>query len=179
MYNERLQAICKRYKTVVMLGDSMGASAALLFAPAATAVLAFCPQVKDKNLHVSLFSQRILHLTKTILTFSMAIQVDLSTSSIRPGKGQAWLDVLKENILNSVREAAAQNVNVMVHSGSWEHDVQQVKFIPSRNVVQIKARRIDIAKRSKATGIKIWLTYVSDALCIVCRPGICPKSTLN
>lgn len=45
VYRDRLQSVCERYETVVMLGDSMGASAALLFAPLATAVLAFCPQV--------------------------------------------------------------------------------------------------------------------------------------
>ena len=46
IYQERLEKICKMYDTVVMLGDSMGASAALLFAPMATSVLAFCPQVR-------------------------------------------------------------------------------------------------------------------------------------
>ncbi len=46
VYKERLERVCKPYKTVVMLGDSMGATAALLFAPMATSVLAFCPQVR-------------------------------------------------------------------------------------------------------------------------------------
>lgn len=52
LYQKRLQAVCERYETVVLLGDSMGASAALLFAPLATAVLAFCPQVTfhERNL---------------------------------------------------------------------------------------------------------------------------------
>ena len=49
LYRERLEQICKTYKTVVMLGDSMGATAALLFAPLATSVLAFCPQVPRKS----------------------------------------------------------------------------------------------------------------------------------
>ena len=62
----------------------------------------------------------------TRLNIHGGVQVDLSTSSIRPGKSRAWLDTLKSNILVSVREAAAQGVKVMVHSGSWEHDVVQV-----------------------------------------------------
>ena len=49
VYKERLERVCKSYKTVVMLGDSMGATAALLFAPLATSVLAFCPQVRRED----------------------------------------------------------------------------------------------------------------------------------
>lgn len=49
LYHDRLQAVCERYDTVVLLGDSMGASAALLFAPLASAVLAFCPQVTSRQ----------------------------------------------------------------------------------------------------------------------------------
>jgi hypothetical protein len=49
LYRARLEKVCKTYKTVVMLGDSMGATAALLFAPLATSVLAFCPQVLRKH----------------------------------------------------------------------------------------------------------------------------------
>ena len=47
----------KQYDKVVMLGDSMGATASLVFSDLATAVVAFCPQV------------------------------DLTTSAIRPGSG--------------------------------------------------------------------------------------------
>jgi dienelactone hydrolase len=45
-YVSRLQAVTRDYQHVVMLGDSMGATAALLFAPLATHVLAFCPQAR-------------------------------------------------------------------------------------------------------------------------------------
>lgn len=44
-YTDRLQQYTQHYQHVVMIGDSMGASAALLFAPLATNVLSFCPQV--------------------------------------------------------------------------------------------------------------------------------------
>lgn len=45
-YFDRLSQVTSRYKRVLMLGDSMGASAALLFSPLATAVQAFSPQVR-------------------------------------------------------------------------------------------------------------------------------------
>ena len=44
-YFDRLSQVTRKYKRVLMLGDSMGASAALLFSPLATAVQAFSPQV--------------------------------------------------------------------------------------------------------------------------------------
>ena len=42
---DRLAAVTGCYSRVVMLGDSMGATAALMFSPLATAVHAFTPQV--------------------------------------------------------------------------------------------------------------------------------------
>jgi hypothetical protein len=44
-YSSRLRQYTQQYKHVVMVGDSMGATGALLFSPQATSVLAFCPQV--------------------------------------------------------------------------------------------------------------------------------------
>ena len=41
---DRLAAVTGRYSRVLMLGDSMGATAALLFSPLATSVHAFTPQ---------------------------------------------------------------------------------------------------------------------------------------
>lgn len=43
---ERLEAVTRGYARVLMLGDSMGATAALLFSPLATAVHAFTPQAR-------------------------------------------------------------------------------------------------------------------------------------
>lgn len=48
-YFDRLSQVTSRYKRVLMLGDSMGASAALLFSPLATAVQAFSPQVHSTD----------------------------------------------------------------------------------------------------------------------------------
>jgi Leucine-rich repeat (LRR) protein len=69
-YRDRLKEYTSRYRRVVMVGDSMGATAALLFADLATTVLAFCPQV------------------------------DLSTASIRPGGSSDWFDRLKARLLS-------------------------------------------------------------------------------
>ena len=45
-YYDRLKKVTERYKRVLMVGDSMGATAALLFSPLATAVQVFSPQVR-------------------------------------------------------------------------------------------------------------------------------------
>ncbi len=45
-YSSLLQLYTQHYNRVVFIGDSMGATAALLMAPLATTVLAFCPQVR-------------------------------------------------------------------------------------------------------------------------------------
>ena len=51
---DRLAAVTGRYSRVLMLGDSMGATAALLFSPLATAVHAFTPQVRHAMMVLSL-----------------------------------------------------------------------------------------------------------------------------
>ena len=61
-YGDQLAAAAAGYDRVILLGDSMGAAAALTFADRATAVMAFCPQV------------------------------DLKASAIRPGQPDAWLE---------------------------------------------------------------------------------------
>jgi len=47
--------VSEQYKRVMMVGDSMGATAALLFSPLATAVQAFSPQV---GRHDALFNPK-------------------------------------------------------------------------------------------------------------------------
>ena len=83
---------------VVLLGDSMGATAALALAAAAppgSSALAFCPQV------------------------------DLASSSIRPAEGEAWTNALKARVLASTAAALSSGGRVAVHVGSWQHDVDQ------------------------------------------------------
>lgn len=74
---QRLAGAVKSYKRVVMLGDSMGATAALMFSPLATAVLAFCPQV------------------------------DLERSAIRPGSSSAWFAALRQRLMANVKASDA------------------------------------------------------------------------
>ena len=45
LYYQRLRAATEGYDEVVMVGDSMGATAALLFSNLATHAHGFCPQV--------------------------------------------------------------------------------------------------------------------------------------
>jgi len=45
-YRERIGSLAREYRRVLLLGDSMGATGALLCADVATAVVAFCPQVE-------------------------------------------------------------------------------------------------------------------------------------
>ena len=49
-WEDRLRLISQQYERVLMLGDSMGATGALLFAPLATAVQVFSPQVQTSAL---------------------------------------------------------------------------------------------------------------------------------
>ncbi len=44
-YRRRIAEFSARYEKVLLLGDSMGATGALMFSPLATSVHAFAPQV--------------------------------------------------------------------------------------------------------------------------------------
>ncbi|KAI8465784.1 MAG: hypothetical protein J3K34DRAFT_78350 [Monoraphidium minutum] len=77
-YSRRIEAAAADYERVLMVGDSMGATAALLFSKHATAVLSFCPQV------------------------------DLRTASIRPGRPAAWLDAAEANIHEALASTSAR-----------------------------------------------------------------------
>ena len=76
-YYERLESVSKKYLHVIMIGDSMGATAALLFSQLATDVVAFCPQI------------------------------DLKASSIRCAHDDAWFDRLKERVLKNMSASSA------------------------------------------------------------------------
>lgn len=77
-YAKELQIVFREYERVLMLGDSMGASAALLFSEMATSVLAFCPQV------------------------------DLVTSAIRPGMGLPWQRAFGGQLREAVKQTGAK-----------------------------------------------------------------------
>lgn len=77
-YYDTLKAVAERYDACVMIGESMGASAALMFSSLATTVLAFCPQV------------------------------DLSFSSIRPGVDYDSWEILRARVMDGVSQSEAE-----------------------------------------------------------------------
>ncbi|GAQ85689.1 hypothetical protein KFL_002490070 [Klebsormidium nitens] len=76
-YRAELEAAVSGYERVLLLGDSMGASASLLFSSLATRVLSFCPQV------------------------------DLSTASIRCAEDAAWFRSFRAEVLDDVSRSSA------------------------------------------------------------------------
>jgi hypothetical protein len=108
-YAKRLAEVTSQYRHVIMMGDSMGATAALMLADQATSVHAFCPQV------------------------------DLSGSSIRPGKRAGWGAALKHRVLSGVE---ACDGKVTVHVGNWKHDLDQVNLLP-QNSTHVQIYSID------------------------------------
>ncbi|KAF5835339.1 hypothetical protein DUNSADRAFT_7571 [Dunaliella salina] len=120
-YNERTSRYTRRYKHVLMLGDSMGATASLLFSPLATSVIAFCPQV------------------------------DLNTACMRPGASDAQLAQLQDNVLAAVKSSQAA---IHVHTGTWEHDLEQAKLLPedkvAHKVYNLDSHRVAIYLESQA-----------------------------
>ncbi|KAF8072363.1 PPOX1 [Scenedesmus sp. PABB004] len=116
-YGRRLSAVTGRYRHVVMVGDSMGATGALLFAPLATSVLAFCPQV------------------------------DLATSSIRPGRPRAWQAALQASLQASLSGSTAR---VRVFTGTWQHDVDQANLLAHHPRLSIKRAKRSLHQRGAA-----------------------------
>ena len=101
-WREGIEGIAGRYARVLNLGDSMGASAALLFADVADHAMAFCPQV------------------------------DLVSASIRPGRSARWMRYFRKRLVAAVDRAVTgpRRSRVEIHSGTWEHDLAQADFVP-------------------------------------------------
>ena len=101
-WREGIEGIAGRYARVLNLGDSMGASAALLFADVADHAMAFCPQV------------------------------DLVSASIRPGRSARWMRYFRKRLVAAVDSAVTgpRRSRVEIHSGTWEHDLAQADFVP-------------------------------------------------
>jgi len=76
-WSEHLRKVCAGYKRVLYIGDSMGASASLMFAEHATRVLSFCPQV------------------------------DLYLSSIRLSRSKVWFQRFKKCLLSGLEKSSA------------------------------------------------------------------------
>ena len=101
-YDEVIAGVAAGYSHVLYVGDSMGATACLLFAKHADVVHAFCPQI------------------------------DLSTSSIRPGEDSDWELNLKQRALDGIDSCTGQ---LYVHVGNWQHDIQQVHAVQAEHAL--------------------------------------------
>ncbi|KAK3276836.1 hypothetical protein CYMTET_15120 [Cymbomonas tetramitiformis] len=80
LYRTRLEEVTSKYPRVLMLGESMGASAGLLFSDLATNVMAFCPQV------------------------------DLSTAAIRPEFSEQCYGQLQSTLLGALEKTEGKVV---------------------------------------------------------------------
>ena len=101
-YDDAIAAVAADYAHVLYVGDSMGATACLLFAKHADVVHAFCPQI------------------------------DLSSSSIRPGEDADWESLLKRRALDGIDACAG---HIFVHVGNWQHDIQQVHAVQAEHAL--------------------------------------------
>lgn len=63
------------------------------------------------------------------------LQVDLSTSSIRPGKPASWHADLQETLQTAVAQSTAR---IAVYTGTWQHDVDQAHLLEHHPQVQLK-----------------------------------------
>ena len=71
-YRQAIAKAASNYPNVLFIGDSMGATASLMYAEYATTIHAFCPQI------------------------------DLGKSSIRPGEEETWETQLRERVMDGV-----------------------------------------------------------------------------
>jgi hypothetical protein len=62
-------------------------------------------------------------------------QVNLATSSIRPGQPAAWQSALQDTLQEAV---AASKASITVLTGTWQHDVDQAQLLAHFPHVQIK-----------------------------------------
>jgi Leucine-rich repeat (LRR) protein len=96
-YDETIASVAATYDHVLFVGDSMGATACLLFAKHADVVHAFCPQI------------------------------DLGISSIRPGQDTTWESIMKSRVLDGIAACKGQiyvHVGNWHHDIQQVHPVQ-------------------------------------------------------
>lgn len=55
----------------------------------------------------------------------------------RPGEGPEWQARLRQRVLDSV---AACHGSITVHTGSWKHDLDQAKCLPSQAGLKVQVR---------------------------------------
>ena len=67
-------------------------------------------------------------------SFARRLHPDAAPSR-RPGQGASWQSVLKHRVLRSV--AGCQG-SVVVHTGSWRHDLDQARCLPTQEGVKVQ-----------------------------------------
>lgn len=165
-WHDDLQAVTAEYSKVVLLGDSMGAAACMLFAPLATAVVAFCPQ-----LHLQSSSIRPCESDEWYQRYHERVfaSLEASTADIQVCKccactGEVFARAHAEprfalcmrrhgnrvaacsvDELGTASAAGSANTCagpahtprgscLQVHTGTWQHDLDQVKDVSKANV---------------------------------------------
>lgn len=116
-YDAAIQSVAIAYDNVLFLGDSMGATACLLFAHHAHVVHAFCPQI------------------------------DLSKSSIRPGEDPSWENTLKTRALAGIDNCDGHlhvHVGNWQHDIQQVHPVQESEHA-SVKIYGVDSHRLAIA----------------------------------
>lgn len=63
------------------------------------------------------------------------MQVNLATSSIRPGQPADWQGALQDNLQSAVSSSKAA---ISVFTGTWQHDVDQAQLLAHHAHVQFK-----------------------------------------
>lgn len=63
------------------------------------------------------------------------MQVNLATSSIRPGQPAGWQAALQDTLQSAV---ASSKAAISVFTGTWQHDVDQAQLLAHHTHVQIK-----------------------------------------
>lgn len=63
------------------------------------------------------------------------MQVNLATSSIRPGQPSGWQAALQDTLQSAV---ASSKAAISVFTGTWQHDVDQAQLLAHYAHVQIK-----------------------------------------
>jgi len=76
-------------------------------------------------------SRRLIHVTLHVI----CMQVDLTTSSIRPGQPVGWQSALQDTLQGAVARSTAR---ITVFTGTWQHDVDQAQLLEHHPDVQIK-----------------------------------------
>ena len=157
-YEARLAAACAPYRHVIMIGDSMGATAALLFAHLATEVHAWTPQVDlaissircggragvGGALELSCIGVQCCRCCCWAVPHR-SICIDRAASTPlpplrccphgRPAMSASWQSTLKHRVLEN---AAACRGSVVVHTGTWRHDLDQARRLPTGGGIKVQ-----------------------------------------